>query len=303
MQFIKYYRKAQQPTIVGLAVLLVMGLLTAMDVLADPDVGVKTALPPRKDSLENTKGSFVCRACVELSEIFLNDSLPSIRERYTRYIGKPPSSAASTGENIGGAYSAAQVRGARQRMAVELHDGIDGLCDRLREKHSSLQVKTPEGVQAGLGGGLEVFRRGIRSVCEDTLEEISDAFLTAALQVLLPGASSGGAEPQAHELPRASAFCEAQQLCHPYHYTMWERMENVNPTGGHVGGNLPLDDDILPGSVALWRRLRDFLRDLWNGQQALGGILRKGIDVFNDWFSRQRRSLFGDDNQFHMNSL
>ncbi|CCW71985.1 unnamed protein product [Phytomonas sp. Hart1] len=109
----------------------------------------------------------------------------------------------------------------------------------------------------------------------------------------------GSGVPQTYELPTAKAFCERQQLCLPHHHIIWEQEADGNTPKHPTERSLPLTDQILSLSTALWRRLCDL--QIWRG--VLGGILSKLMASFNFYGSNVQKLLLDDTGDFRMNGL
>lgn len=185
---------------------------------------------------KDVKADFLCRACVALSEVFLDEVLLPTAQRYETY-RDPTTGLLRRSSRIG--------HREREQMIVETHEAIDGLCATLA-RHVEREAKaalTPGAdpldvqLQSPLATSPDL-REGVAVACPMALEEMSDELANLAFKVLLPevkttgkeddrgGAATDGDGTRSYTLPAGGAFCEKVQLCSSYvHYHITSEAE------------------------------------------------------------------------------
>ncbi|RNF21601.1 uncharacterized protein Tco025E_03337 [Trypanosoma conorhini] len=178
-----------------------------------------------EDAAEVTRREYRCRTCVALATVF--------REEVLRPAAGMQRAAAAAADRSD---SDAVRAGARQRLVVNVHDAIDGLCRRVHELHRA-EHKVRAVDASGREGAAEMreelrlheddvlgSRRAVRDavdgLCAAVLEEVNEPLALEAFAALLPKSkkpdeASATERDAAHQLGEAGAFCERQQMCGP----------------------------------------------------------------------------------------
>ncbi|RNF07869.1 hypothetical protein TraAM80_03127 [Trypanosoma rangeli] len=178
-----------------------------------------------EDAAELTRREYRCRTCVTLATVFQEEILRPAA-------GMQQAMSAAAGRKESDAVRA----GARQRLVVNMHDSIDGLCHRVRELHRA-ENKMRAVDASGLGsaeerrdklrlheddllGSRRALRGAVDDLCEAVLEEVNEPLSQKAFAALLPNGvrpdeASATESDAAHQLGGAGAFCERQGICRP----------------------------------------------------------------------------------------
>lgn len=199
---------------------------------------------------QNVKEDFLCRACVGLGEVFFEEVLGPIADRYRitpARTGVSVPSSASVQPNVTPPRQFGSHR-QREQMIVEVHEAIDRLCDSLekniqRQSLEAVNLPADDVVARQLLSPYVTskdLRDGVITACPMALEEINEALTNTAFNHLLhkkaasvrenrstdhtraaDNSSSGASTTAAssYQLPAAGTFCEEAGLCSSFvHY-------------------------------------------------------------------------------------
>lgn len=166
----------------------------------------------QKTDYGSVKEDFMCRACVVLARIVVEDVLPTLTKRFAHFTADDRSD--STRRRTNSAW--------KERLAVETHDAIDHLCETVKKR---MNVTSESDTEAGEASKRQTTEEGIQIACAATLEELNEPLAQMVLQSLHPKYKRDTLHPGEEEfkapykLPTTGAFCEAEKLCKPYvHY-------------------------------------------------------------------------------------
>ncbi|KPA78951.1 hypothetical protein ABB37_06015 [Leptomonas pyrrhocoris] len=236
------------PRLAGAA--LLVALLVCSFLLVVPSPAASRVEVKGSREYESVKEDFLCRACVGLGEVFFDEVLPPLADRY-----RLSTVATSGGSSSSSPPSSAPPRAApkashrqREQMIVEVHDAIDALCDALEKSIQRQSVAAAATVAANDAAAQQLLNPlvsskdlhdGVIIACPMALEEMNEALTDTAFKHLLPGegkhapssntkeqekahdvsSKKPGSTPPAYRLPAAGTFCEEVGLCSPYvHY-------------------------------------------------------------------------------------
>ncbi|KAK7201905.1 hypothetical protein NESM_000258000 [Novymonas esmeraldas] len=285
----------------------------------------------KSSEYKNVKQDFLCRACVALAEVFMEEVLPKTESRYRAYLDPTTGVLRSTSSALG--------HREREQLIVEVHEGIDELCKTLEGsiarqlKESLSQEADPYAtqVQSPLVASKNL-REGVAIACPMALEEMSDELASVAFQALLPGmksspssesaagAATGGESAAApgYERPAVGRLCESVGVCSSYiHYHITsdavvrqrarEGRAATPPTDGTgkakertTGGRAqrqpsqPAEDEEGTVLAALQQALRmETWRQLWRSMNS------SDVLTVNFW-TRELRAIVDPDVLFHL---
>ncbi|CBH13899.1 hypothetical protein, conserved [Trypanosoma brucei gambiense DAL972] len=151
-----------------------------------------------------------CRACMALTAVFMEEVMKPTEklQHQLRQQQQQEGSAPRTPKN-----SDALRSGERQRLVTNVHDAIDKLCDRVKERNNQVDASYDKGKEErdekseSTEGGPIWYVSVNTAACEVALEEVSEALAREAFAQLLPERVAGtrGGGP--------SAVCEQENLC------------------------------------------------------------------------------------------
>ncbi|KEG10661.1 hypothetical protein DQ04_03451030 [Trypanosoma grayi] len=187
--------------------------------------GARVAAAPTANDVD-PREEYRCRACVAIATVFHAEFLQ-------------PAALTQEQSSAGSRTSSDAVRaGVRQRLVVDVHDAVDGLCRRVRELHGAENALQQQRRSGGGGdtspqrlrlnaddvaGSRRSVRDRINAVCDDVLEDVNEPLAQEAFVKLMPERvkrssrddAAVGSESE-YRLGEVGAFCERQKLCEPY---------------------------------------------------------------------------------------